>query len=413
MAKRSYNRGAIEPRGPGKFRLRYNIDGERFSKTITGTKADAQRELRSLMKAGDDGGHVAPTKITLGQWITEWLDSGAPGQRQEAVSERTLERYGQLLRTHVVPVLGDRPLQQLKAAEIDKLYASIQAASEIAPRTMHHVHTVFKSSMGTAHRTGLIATNPMNHLKKKLSAKVRISDEAEIDTDDIGEGLTEDQLKALVNGFKASSLYSIVALASSTGARRNELLALRWTDFDAEKKTVRIERALEQTKKYGIRLKPPKTARGRRTIDLDDATVRMLVVERERHLRIKAGIPDGVDVDLSLVRLPKTALIFPAMPEPGEDFDFAKHKNPRGFSKEFARRAGGLGFGSTRFHDLRGIHATALLDGGIPPHIVAQRIGDDTATLLRWYEKRRRTKAADDKLANAIGTFAAGFLGNS
>jgi hypothetical protein len=33
-----------------------------------------------------------------------------------------------------------------------------------------------------------------------------------------------------------------------------------------------------------------------------------------------------------------------------------KPRNPRNFSKEFARRAGLLGFGKTRFHDLRGCH---------------------------------------------------------
>ncbi len=57
--------------------------------------------------------------------------------------------------------------------------------------------------------------------------------------------------------------------------------------------------------------------------------------------------------------------------------------------------------------------ATALLDAGVPIHRVAERIGDAPAILLRHYTKRRRSKAADDNLANAIGTFAAGFLGTS
>ena len=56
------------------------------------------------------------------------------------------------------------------------------------------------------------------------------------------------------------------------------------------------------------------------------------------------------------------------------------------------------------------IHTTALLDAGIPVHTVAQRIGDDPAVVLRNYVKRKRTKAADANLADAIGKFAAGFL---
>ncbi len=137
----------------------------------------------------------------------------------------------------------------------------------------------------------------------------------------------------------------------------------------------------------------------------------MLVAEYERHQRIQAGIPDGVDVepepDPPAGRRPDV----PCDPGKGE-FDFTAPRNPRNFSKEFARRAGKLGFGSTRFHDLRGIHATALLDAGIPVHTVAQRIGDDPAILLRNYAKRKRSEAADADLADAIGKLAADFSGN-
>jgi len=223
-----------------------------------------------------------------------------------------------------------------------------------------------------------------------------------------------------MNWSRRSPRRSTKRLIRITGARRNELLALRWTDLDTDKKMLKIERAWEQTKKYGLRLKPPKTKRGLRTVGIDDALVSILLKEKERHQRIKAGIPDGVVVDLSLIKLPATALIFPALPDPGDDFDFTKPRNPRNFSKEFARRADYLreqarkadqpSFGKTRFHDLRGIHSTALVDAGIPVHTVAQRIGDDPAILLRNYAKRRRTKQTDQNVATAIAAFSAGFL---
>jgi integrase len=109
------------------------------------------------------------------------------------------------------------------------------------------------------------------------------------------------------------------------------------------------------------------------------------------------------------IRLPAGSLMFPATPETGKEFDVTAPRNPRNFSKEFARRANLLGFGRKRFHDLRGIHATALLDTGIPVHTMAQRIGDDPATLLRNYLKRKRTKTADASLSSAM---AASFLGS-
>ena len=413
---RKYRTGSIEAAGEGKYRLRYSIDGQRFKTIVEAqSKKAAQTKLTALLKSGDDGEHVAPDTITVGQWIEQWLDAGAPGRRRRKVSQRTLERYGQLLRTHVTPVLKDKQLQKLRAPDIDRLYAGLETKGEIAPRTQHHVHVVFGACLGTAHRKGMISSNPMLRVEQVPNPEPQILDDYEPDDGDIGEGLTETELATLVAGFSSSSLYPIVALAAATGARRGELLALRWTDLDIEKKTLRIERALEQTKKHRIRVKPPKTKRGLRTIDLDDAAVAILGAEKQRHQRFVAGVPDGAEVDLSLVKLPSNSLVFPAQPEPGKDVNLVAWRNPRNFSKEFARKAGLIkfgdrDFGNVRFHDLRGIHSTALLDAGIPVHTVAQRIGDDPAVLLRNYAKRKRTKQADQNVASAIAAFSAGFI---
>jgi integrase len=410
--KRSHGDGAIDTRGENVHRLRYRIDGRRYTKTFHGSLGDARRELRRLIRSGDVGEHVAPDKLTVGDWVDQWIEAGAPGRRREKVSERTLERYRDLLNVHVKPVLGDRRLQQLQPQEIDKLYLGLAEAATIAPRTQHHVHVVWSACLATAARKGLISANPMLRVEQVPSVRsvTALNSDGDADQDDIGEGLTDAELAALITGFRPSTIFPIVALAAATGARRNEILALQWRDFDVEKKTLRIERAWEPTKRFGLRLKPPKSARGLRAIGLDDSTLSMLVGIRETHLRLAAGIPDGATVDLSLIRLPAGAMIFPNPAEPGADFSFTAPRLPRSVSQAFARRADTIGFGRIRFHDLRGIHSTAQLDAGIPVHTVAQRIGDDPATLLRSYTKRKRSKTADAKLSDAIGALTAGFM---
>ena len=94
-----------------------------------------------------------------------------------------------------------------------------------------------------------------------------------------GAALDADELRALVEGFRGSVLFPIVATAALTGARRNEILALRWTDFDPVNKTLRIERALEAD--TGI-FKSPKTKRGVRTISLPAAAIEALQAHRKR-----------------------------------------------------------------------------------------------------------------------------------
>ena len=66
--------------------------------------------------------------------------------------------------------------------------------------------------------------------------------------------------------------------------------------------------------------------------------------------------------------------MFPSPPVPSQDFRFDRPRNPRGLTKEFARRARKLGFASLRFHDLRVTHETLLLDVGVPVHSPAPRL---------------------------------------
>ena len=361
-------------------------------------KRDAQNECARLVTEISSGSFIQTSKTTLGEWIEHWISIGCPGsKRRREVGPRTIERYAQLLRCHVIPTLGERPLQQLQSNEIDALY--VRLGEKIAARTAHHVHTVLGACLGTAARTRKIARNPMREL-------VKVPSPAEADH---GIALESEQLRSLVQGFRGSVLFPIVAVAAFTGARRNEILALRWEDLDIAAKTLRIERAAEETEKHGLRIKGPKTERGKRTITIDDDLIALLVAERERHLRIIAGVPDGVAVDLSLVKLPAGALMFPNPPGPGEDFSFLKLRNPRNTTKEFMRKAAKLGFSGLRLHDLRGTHETLLLDAGVPVHVVAARCGHDPAVLLRSYAKR--TRKADTSAAAVIGALSRGTLG--
>jgi integrase len=367
-----------------------------------GTLSDARKELRRLIRSGDVGEHVAPDKVTLAVWVDRWLalierQPDAGPRKRGLVNQRSLERYSALLRCHVLPTLGVRSLQQIHASEIDDLY--MRLAAKLAPQTIHSIHCTLGAAFKAAMRKGLITHNPV--------ARAEAPSPGESDR---GTVLDESELRTLVEGFKGSALFPIVAVAAFTGARRNEILALRWNDLDVAAKTLRIERAVEQTAKYGLALKGPKTARGKRTITINDDLIALLCAEREKHLRILAGVPDGAAVDLSLVRLPAEALMFPNPPSPGGGFSFTKLRNPVNFTKEFCRKARRLGFPRLRFHDLRGTHETLLLDAGIGVHTVASRCGHDPAVLLRIYAKR--TRKADTSAAAVIGALAKGVLGH-
>lgn len=195
------------------------------------TKREAQNVCARMITEISSGSYISTSKTTLRQWAEHWVSIGCPGsKRRKEVGQRSIERYAELLRCHVLPTLGDRPLHKLQSSQIDSLYVNV--ADKLSPRTAHHVHIVLGARLGTATRTRQIARNPMREVVKVPSPG----------EPDHGMVLDQDQLRVLVQGFKRRSFFPMVAVAAFTGARRNEILALRWDDLDVTNKTLRIER---------------------------------------------------------------------------------------------------------------------------------------------------------------------------
>ena len=143
------------------------------------------------------------------------------------MGQRTLQRYEELLRVHVKPTLGGRPLQQLRATEIDKLYTALEA--KIAPVTLHHLHTTFNSCLSTAKRKGLLLSNPIKRAE-------RIPSPGESDH---GLALSEQELNALAVGFKPlPSLYR-----QSRSMRRSEPIETRCWRFAGSTSILRRRRS--------------------------------------------------------------------------------------------------------------------------------------------------------------------------
>jgi YD repeat-containing protein len=402
--KRDRGEGSVDHRGGTSWRLRYRTAGRRISVTVEAADKDtAIVELRKRLQSLDDKTHVAPSKVTFQQWATEWLGIGAPGGRKRKVcTERTIDRYRDILQTHVYPVLGALRLQALQPTDIDRLSVGVRnkvsnrTNRKLAKTTQHHIFAVTQAALNAAVRRGLLVVNPCG--------KADVVPEADPKP---GIALDENELAKLVAGFRAEGTYlaPIVALAAATGCRRNELLALVWEDVDFAKQTLRIERAWEPTRVNGLKLKPPKSRRGLRVIDLDLATIEMLRQHRVTYMRMVAGIATDADVDL-LVKLPKNSLLFPAPPWGDRGLDFRRPRPPTKVSNDFREIATKLGQPDFWLHHLRTTHSTLLLDRGVPLHRVAARIGDTPEVLLKSYAKLTKKKSGTMQDAlNVLGTY--------
>ena len=216
--------------------------------------------------------------------------------------------------------------------------------TKISDREPHHVHVVLNACLGAAVRSGALAVNPMSRVLQTPSPG-----EA-----NHGIALSDKETRRLLAGFRGSSIELIVVIAIRTGMRRNEILALRWSDLDVPARELKVERAIE---KVGgkVTFKLPKTKRGLRAIAIDDSLLELLVAERKTYQRLIAGVADGTAVDLTLVKLPADALMFPSP----AGRDLRSPRDDHAVTAIFRRRAARLGFGQLRFHDLAAAMASA------------------------------------------------------
>jgi integrase len=156
---------------------------------------------------------------------------------------------------------------------------------------------------------------------------------------------------------RSTRMYPIVLLALGTGLRRGEVLGLRWSDVNLERRTLTVAQSLEQVKGQ-LRFKVPKTRRGRRTIILSPSLVEELQAHRARQAAERLALGMGRD---------RAALVFSRI-----DGD---PMQPDSVTKMFARIVARAGIRPVSFHALRHSHATELLRAGVHPKIASERLG--------------------------------------
>jgi integrase len=271
-------RGSIRKRGAGSHEIQLELErihGKRRRRfiAIKGTYRAAQKELTRLLGAADDGTLADTTRLTVGEYLRQWLASDT------SRSPKTRERYLELAERQVIPHLGDVKLQVLKPEHLEHWHAAL-LATDISARTVGHAHRVLSACLRRAVENGTITRN-VAAIRKPPKVEER---ELEI--------LTPDQVSIVLEALKGHSLHPIASLALATGMRRGELLALQWSDIDLNSGTIRVERSVEETG-AGLRIKPPKTKRGRRAITLSADAVGMLREHRLQQMEFRLQLGQG------------------------------------------------------------------------------------------------------------------------
>jgi integrase len=318
-------------------------DGRRRQRSKGGfrTRKDAERYLREQLVTLDARTYVAPRKLTVATYLVEhWL----PAMHARGLRPSTLARYESHVRCAIAPALGGLPLQALMPTHLNKLYSDLRATGR-APKTIRNVHGVLSKALADAERWGLVGRNPARLADVPAVARPKL------------RVWSPEQTRAFLAAVANDRLFAAWLLAATTGMRRGELLGLRWVDVDLDIGVVRVAQARVRAGNQVV-AGEPKTARGRRTIALDPATVAALRQHRKRQAeeRLLAG-PRYTDSGLVFTMRDGSPI------------------HPNRFSLWFRTHARAAGLPAIRLHDMRHSYATAGLAAGVPPKVMSERLG--------------------------------------
>jgi integrase len=370
-------RGNITRRGRSSWRIKYDVPAAATSKratrylTVRGSRRDANRELARLITAAHDGTLVEPSKTTVADYLRSWL-AGLHG-----LAGKTRQEYGRLTQL-VIPHLGNHELQRLRPAHIADWHAKLLASGgkngrPLSARTVAHAHHVLHTALERAVGTELLARNVAHAVSPPKVAPTEIA------------ALKADEIAPVLAALKGHRLEPLAVLTLSAGARRGEILALRWGDVDLAAGTVRIARSLEQTVADGLKFKSPKTARGVRTISLPAVAVETLQAHRKRQLEQRIALGQG--------RPDADTLVFSTL-----DGD---PMGPNGLSRDWGDFIRERRLPNVTFHGLRHSHVSAQIASGVDPLTISRRIGHaNVSTTMNVYG--HLFKQTDTTAAKAI-----------
>jgi integrase len=318
-----------------------------FSKQVNGNKKDAQKFLNGVLREIDLGIFIEPSTMTLSEYLDQWMESAA----RPRVSRRTADGYDGLLRRYIKEPLGIKRLDNLKALDIQKVYADMQVRG-LSARVVRHTHSALHNALKQAVKWGLLSRNPSDlvELPKVLHKERRV--------------LSQEEAVRFLDAAVDMPRGLLFEFALITGMRPEEYLALQWSDIDFDHHTAIIQRALVRHKKEWS-FEKPKTAKSRRTVVLPAPLLHKLSDHKRKQAeaRLKIG-PDWQAHNLVFCTETGTPLSIPNL--------------TYRYFRPILERAE---LPQIRLYDLRHSCATLLLIADENPKVVSERLGHSTVML--------------------------------
>lgn len=291
-------------------------------------------------------------------------DKGPRLKQRSIMTKRTL------IETKIIPTFGDKKMNEITAVDIIK-WQNTLLNQEYSPTYLRMIQNQITAIFNHAERFYDLKNNPCKKVDKMGRPNAK-----ELNS------WTKDEFDTFIQGFvEGEELYRMIFLILFwLGCRVGELLALTPADVDLEKGTVSISKTYYRRDKQDF-ITSPKTESSNRKITIPE----FLQKELKEFLDRQYGLePED--------------RIFPI--------------TDRTVQKKMKQKIEELGMKNIRVHDLRHSHIALLIEKGMQPLVIAQRVGHDSVnTTMNIYGHLYPNKQRE--VADLLNAEATGELENN
>lgn len=315
-------------------------DGRQRKETVGANKREAERVLAERISAINGGTFRELREATFEEYAEKWMVEYA----RTRLKPSTLDGYERYLANHLIPAFGAYPLAALTPGQIQEWVDGL-LATHLSAKSVSNYLVPLRKMLGDAVKWGYLTSNPCLQVERPRVRRKEM------------QALDPAQIRRLLEAAEPEwrLLYEVATL---TGLRQGELLALRWKDVDFRSRRLRVARSV-----WNGQFVTPKTEHSFRAVDLTPS-----LVESLREAR-----PAGLGEDV------------------GDLLIFSNRKggpvNPRNLvQRHFEPTLRRAGLPRVRFHDLRHSYASLLILSGEHPRYIQAQLGHAsiTTTLDRY-----------------------------
>ena len=292
--KRANGEGNIRKRADGRWEGRYTAGyhpetGKRIIKNVLGkTQAECKAKLSAAMEAARGIDVSRADEYTVAAWLRTWFELYS----KLHIRPSTMNYYHRNIEQHIIPAIGDIPLNKLTTRDLQKFYNDLQSNGRLrkvqkkekpglSNSTVRGIHMMLHNALDRAVKEKLILSNPTENciIPKIEKQEMKI--------------LHPDHISAYLNAAERRNALPMFYLELVSGLRKGELVALQWSDLDEANCTISVSKQASWDTEHQLILSRPKTGNSIREVSIPQDAVELLKQEHAKHPSNPWMFPSG------------------------------------------------------------------------------------------------------------------------